>query len=190
VIAAIPFSALRHIVIKAGLPGIQEEAIQQLTYAPVSQVHMVVDKPFWQGQGVMPNVWTDTVIGRIFAGDPAGTGEITNLTFWVNGQAALNLDKLPEEEVRTLALSQLEKIMPGSKDSVRVAKTISWQKSRFAGGSWACWSPGQVSRYADAMAKPAGNLYFAGEHTSRAMPGMEGALESGERAAMEVYDSA
>lgn len=36
------------------------------------------------------------------------------------------------------------------------------------------------------MAKPWHRLYFAGEHTAVAEPGMEGAIESAERVADEV----
>ncbi len=38
------------------------------------------------------------------------------------------------------------------------------------------------------MAKPAGRIHFSGEHTARLDRGMEGALESGERAAFEIME--
>ena len=38
------------------------------------------------------------------------------------------------------------------------------------------------------MATPAGRMHFAGEHTTDLQTGMEGALESAERAAFEVLD--
>jgi monoamine oxidase len=39
------------------------------------------------------------------------------------------------------------------------------------------------------MSKPFGRLHFAGEHTRRLEVGMEAAMESGERAALEIMDS-
>ena len=36
------------------------------------------------------------------------------------------------------------------------------------------------------MCSPAGRLFFAGEHTAEAYRGMEAAMESGERAALEI----
>ena len=36
------------------------------------------------------------------------------------------------------------------------------------------------------LAKPIGNLYFAGEHTSQQISTMQGALLSGKRAAEEI----
>jgi monoamine oxidase len=43
-----------------------------------------------------------------------------------------------------------------------------------------------VSDFGLAMAAPAGRIHFAGEHTAKLSTGMEGACESGERAAIEI----
>jgi monoamine oxidase len=40
------------------------------------------------------------------------------------------------------------------------------------------------------IARPEGRIHFAGEHTSSWMGWMQGALESGERAAREVLEGA
>jgi monoamine oxidase len=40
------------------------------------------------------------------------------------------------------------------------------------------------------IARPEGRVHFAGEHTSSWMGWMQGALESGERAAAEVLEGA
>ena len=53
-------------------------------------------------------------------------------------------------------------------------------------GVWAIWRPGEIQKYADALLTPHGRVAFAGEHTAFAKPGMEGAMESGDRAALEV----
>ncbi len=41
-------------------------------------------------------------------------------------------------------------------------------------------------RFPAALAAPHGRIHFAGEHTARIARGMEGAMESGERAALEA----
>jgi monoamine oxidase len=43
-----------------------------------------------------------------------------------------------------------------------------------------------VSAFANNLADPHGRIHFCGEHTAIANRGMEGAMESGERAALEV----
>jgi monoamine oxidase len=50
--------------------------------------------------------------------------------------------------------------------------------------------PGALSRYGPALRAPVGRVHWAGSETAREWFGyMEGALESGERAAREVIDA-
>ena len=62
----------------------------------------------------------------------------------------------------------------------------SWAADSFAGGGWAYFRPGQVTRFGSSMSAPHGRIHFCGEHLARIDRGMEGAMESGERAAEEI----
>ncbi len=186
VLCALPLPALRAIDISPGLPGLQTEATQNIAYGKVTQLHLKVKSPFWKGTGFMPNIWSDGPIERVFATDPEKTGEITNLTIWINGQGAERYEGMAPEALEAAVMEQFYKAMPEAKGSVDVSTVWSWQDSRFSGGSFAVWQPGQITRYANALLQPHGNLFFAGEHTARWASGMEGALESGERAAGEI----
>lgn len=77
---------------------------------------------------------------------------------------------------------------PASRGALQVLKVHSWARDPFAGGAYACWAPGQITRYADVLRQPHQRLMFAGEHTSALSRGMEGAMESGERAALEAME--
>ncbi|MEM6335822.1 MAG: FAD-dependent oxidoreductase, partial [Bacteroidota bacterium] len=59
---------------------------------------------------------------------------------------------------------------------------VSWGTDPWAGGSQAYFAPGQIRDFVPAMTRPHGRLYFAGSHTAVGSAGMEGALESAERA--------
>jgi monoamine oxidase len=48
------------------------------------------------------------------------------------------------------------------------------------------FAPGQITAFGREMILPHGRLHFAGEHTRRLDYGMEAAMESGERAALEI----
>ena len=186
VIAAVPFSTLRHVDIQLELPVLQQEAIQQLAYGKVYQAHFAVEKPFWDGLGFLPNVWSDSVIERVFASDPSNVGKITNLTVWINGKGADMIAKLPPHEAKAQILKSFYEALPEAKGAVRFIRTYTWTNQAMSKGSFAVWRPGQISRYANSMALPVENLHFAGEHTAQWTSGMEGALESGERAANEI----
>jgi monoamine oxidase len=64
-----------------------------------------------------------------------------------------------------------------------------WPRDRFTRGSYSFWKVGQYTRFAGVEGEREGNCHFAGEHTSIDAQGyLEGAVETGERAATEILD--
>jgi monoamine oxidase len=63
-----------------------------------------------------------------------------------------------------------------------------WTAEPWTGGCSAGFTtPGALSRYGPALREPIGRIHFAGSETAQEYFGyMEGAIESGERAAREV----
>jgi monoamine oxidase len=55
-------------------------------------------------------------------------------------------------------------------------------------GDYAWFRPGQMRRFLPHLAAPQGRVHFAGDHTSTSPGWMNGALESGLRAAAEVVE--
>ena len=188
VISSVPCTMLRQIDLQVGLPSLQHRAFNELTYSSVFQAHFSVVKPFWKGRGFMPNVWSDSLIERVFASDPEYTGEITNLTVWINGQTVDRVEGLSEERARELIEKDFYRVLPEAKGAVEFQALHSWGKYPFTQGAFSCWSPGQVKTFANIISQPAGRLHFAGEHTGQWSSGMEAALESGERAALEIIE--
>ncbi|MDO6475203.1 NAD(P)/FAD-dependent oxidoreductase [Alteromonas sp. 1_MG-2023] len=186
VLSSVPFSTLRHVEIDAPLHVMQREAINELEYGKVYQAHFEVVSPFWEGKGFLPNVWSDSVIERVFASDPSQSGKITNLTVWINGKGVEAVEKLSEKDAAALIQKSLYEALPEAKGAVKFVRLFNWQDSPMSRGSFATWKPGQVARYANVMATPTSRLHFCGEHTAQWASGMEGALESGERAANEI----
>ena len=186
VVCALPLPAMRNVRFSPGLPDRHAEAVQQLAYGQVTQFHLEVLKPFWEAEGLSPYLWSNGPIGRIFPQDAKGNEMAECLTVWINGAGTVGWDTLSETDARDRLMSELARIYPSSRGAVRLARRVAWQQSPLAGGAWANWRPGQISRYAQVLGVPHGRLHFAGEHTGRAIRGMEGAMESGERAATEI----
>ncbi len=184
VIATVPFKALRNIDISPDLPALQQQAIDELSYSPVLQAHLVVNAPYSGDRP--PSLWTDQVIERVFAFSADGSDEVTHATVWINGENAETLGALPDEERDAAILESFYAIYPAAEGNVELRHVVDWGTDPLAGGSWADWSPGQISAFINDMSKPFGRLHFAGEHTAVANPGMESAMESGERAANEI----
>jgi monoamine oxidase len=65
--------------------------------------------------------------------------------------------------------------------------SYSWYQDPYAMGGYALFEPDQQSDFLADISRPEGRIHFAGEHSSRWPAWMEGAVESGIRAAMEVH---
>jgi len=83
----------------------------------------------------------------------------------------------------------MERLRPAAKGQLEVVEYKSWYRDPFSAGDWAVWKPGQVTAFAQDIAKSHGRIHFCGEHTAVANRGMEGAMESGERVALEVLQA-
>lgn len=186
VVCALPLPALRHVRFEPGLPATHAEAVQQLPYARVTQLHLELNRPFWEDEGVSPYLWSDGPLERIFPNDPAGSGKAESLTVWINGAGTARWDALADADLQAQVDVELARIYPSSKGAVRVARRVAWQGSPLAGGAWVNWGPGQIERFSHVVGQPHGPVHFAGEHTGQTLRGMEGAMESGERAASEI----
>ena len=69
---------------------------------------------------------------------------------------------------------------------VRSHQTV-WEADPWARGGYAFFDPSYDAGFRSWLARPFGRLFFAGEHTSVRWQGyMNGAIESGRRAAAEV----
>jgi monoamine oxidase len=112
--------------------------------------------------------------------------EFTTFLSFANGFAADARDRLGAEQAVQAVLADLAKVRPATRGALRPIKVLSWAADPYAGGAYACWAPGQIARLAREVAKPHQRIFFAGEHTAALARGMEGAMESGERAALEA----
>ena len=187
-ICTFPFSALKHVHMDPYLEGKQAAAVHQLGYTPVFQAHFVPTEPFWERDGLAPSMWTDRVAGRFMAlkNDPGEPERVTSYLSFVNGEMALYLDRMDPDHAAQVILKDLAAIRPATAGKLRHIKTLSWNRTPFAGGAYAYWKPGQISDFSIDMRAPVDRIHFAGEHTAVLNRGMEGAMESGERAAFEV----
>jgi monoamine oxidase len=190
IIVTSPFSALRLIHVDAPMEPLQAHAIRTLGYTNVTHLHYLPKRKFWEDDGLPPSMWTDGPGSRFMAlrNNPENPEEITSFIAFANDRMANHFDRIGAEASNQKILSYLEHVRPSTKGALEFVKFWSWQLDPFAGGAYAAWKPGQLSSFGRDMAKPAGRVHFAGEHTATAARGMEGAMESGERAAFEVAE--
>ena len=199
VVLAIPFTTLRRVDLsKAGLSAKRRACIDELGMGTNAKVLMQLENRTqaygdWNGYLISddPFLYTwDSTLGE------AGRGAIITTYFGGRSGAGGLLAPQPHapttrrERQRNLAsLSQGGATrLPGLKRGFNGrAWTDRWVGDPWARGSYAAYLPGQYTRYYGYVGKPEGGIHFAGEHTATANQGyLEGAVESGERAADEI----
>jgi len=187
-ICAVPFSHLRHMEVSPAFSAQEEALIQDLEYSTVVRVYLQVRRRFWEKEKVSGSAYTDLPIMEVSeqpfhrpeAPSPRGI-----LEAYVQGPEALRLAGMDPGERIEFAIEHMEKVHPG------LRKYVEGGTSKFWGhGAYTQFGPGQMTGWLPLTARPEGPVHFAGEHTSLLAGTMEGALESGQRAAQEVNEAA
>jgi monoamine oxidase len=83
-------------------------------------------------------------------------------------------------------LDYLDKVYPGTKDNFELGTSWVWDEQPFTRGAYCVYQPGELSTLLPAAIMPEKRMLFAGEHCSSHPAWMQGALESGIRAAEMV----
>lgn len=189
-IIAVPFPAVAKISIEPRLVGVQAAAVSSLPYTQILQLHLAPDTAFWELDGLPAAMWTDGPLERIFPVRERDTGEIVGLTAWINGAHARQLASSSDDSLEHLMQSEFSRMRPTSGGNLRLLKAVRWTRdASYSGGAYMHWAPGQAAKWANEMAAPYGRIHFAGEHLSNLHTGMEGAMESGERAALQIMEA-
>jgi monoamine oxidase len=188
VISTLPFTMLRRIAITPSLQGAQAQAVERMPYGNQSQVWLRVKAPYWEADGIEASMWTDglfTLIRQQIEHD--GKRElISALAF---GAKSSELDRLAPRDRGELAIRYIEQRRPSTRGKLEFIGAHSWAQAPTIGGCSYGLQPHVAFDWNQRMSKPHARLHFAGEHTRRFEVGMEAAMESGERAALEVLQS-
>lgn len=192
-ICAVPVPVLRQIQITPDLPVRKRQILRELEYVPVTRVYLQSRRRFWIDEGEAGAASTDLPV-RLMTEHPvvrsADAGPRGILECHPKGADAKRLDALDEGARIALALENVEKVHPGFKSHFETGVSHSWGTHPWAGGGYPRWKPGQLTAWQPELARAEGRIHFAGEHTSVLSRTMEGALESGNRAAREVDQAA
>jgi len=192
VVLTLPFTLLREVELDLELPPPKAEMIRELGYGTNAKLMLQFETPVWRDvHRASGSCFTDNGLQCTWDSSRAQPGPHGLLTVFMGGNAGLALAESDPETQAALQLERIEAIFPGTRASYRrgSALCMHWPSMPLARGSYACFKPGQA-RFSGNEGAPVGRLHFAGEHTSEDFQGfMNGAVESGERAAREVLES-
>jgi monoamine oxidase len=190
-VMTIPFAVLKEIKLNFDFPERKAKAIAELGFGNGTKTAMGFNKKIWRDHGHQGYTLTDvnhTVFWDSSQGQKSASG---SLTFIGGGNSSEEFNQMSYAAIKSKWLSGAEQIFPGltPEHNNQISKYI-WSQNPFARGSYTSYKKGQWSTFAGVEAEPFENILFAGEHCSTEFQGyMNGALESGRKAAMLIIES-
>jgi monoamine oxidase len=189
-IIAIPFPVLRHVEMMKPLSQSKRRAIRQLRYDASAKIFFQCRRRFWEeddgifGGGTV----TDLPIRNIYYpehGRETGRGVLLASYTW--SEDAQRWGSLSDEARISQALENVAAIHPQIRAEFEVGASKMWHDDPYAGGAFALFEPNQQTLLYEHIIAPEGRIHFAGEHASLQHAWIQGAIESGLRAAAEIH---
>lgn len=189
-ICAIPFSVLRQVEVLTPFSREKQRAVRQLNYSASTKVLFQVRERVWEtDDGIFGGATvTDLPIRRINYPTPdPSTPRGVLLASYTWSQDAARWGAMDEETRQEEALQDVGRIHPRIRDVYEVGASHAWDNDRFANGAFALFQPEQQTQLQADIVRPEGRIHFAGEHCSLHHAWIQGALESGIRAAQAIH---
>jgi monoamine oxidase len=189
VVLALPFSILRTIdFAKADFSPVKTTAIKEQGMGTNSKLHLQFGERHWNSLGSNGETYADTGYQNTWEVTRAqpGTGGI--LVDYTGGKVGASFGSGSPAERAAQFLTRLEPVLPGISARWNGLATVDfWPGYEWTRGSYSYWKVGQYTKFAGVEREVEGSCHFAGEHTSVDFQGyLNGAVESGERAAGEI----
>ena len=184
-VAALPATTLREVEWDRHVAPAQRDAFARLRFGCATRLLVQFARRFWKKPGRPMAFGSDQPTGAVWDGNEQQRGPAGVLSFLAGGRASAALRAMVESDGVAGAVRQLSWL--GEPAAILASQLVVWEDDPWARGGYAYFDPSFDPRLRDWLARPADRVVFAGEHTSIRWQGyMNGAVESGQRAAREV----
>jgi monoamine oxidase len=162
--------------------------IKELPYFSATRFLLQARSRFWNVSGLNGSARTDRP-AEIWdcTYDVSATRGVLGAT--AGGEAGRLTAEMGDEQCMAFGKDVVAQAFPELPLNFEKGVAYRWSREPWSRGAFAVFRPGQMSAFMPEVVRPEGRVHFAGEHTSSWMGWMEGALESGERAAREVLSA-
>jgi monoamine oxidase len=185
-VMTLPASTLRDVEIRPALPDEQQHAIARLAYGRATKVLLQSSNDLF-GDRHARAFATDGRLGAFWHASEEQSGGGSIIAFLAGGSASAPLRDAATDGAGTLLADLCWLRMNGA--SITAVHIGDWTADPWARGGYAFLDPAFDPAWRPLLARRAGRIVFAGEHTSERWQGyMNGAVESGHRAARELLE--
>ena len=185
-VLALPATTLRRIPFMPSLPAQQHDAVANLKYGRATKTLLQFSKRFWRTPGRPRAFGSPLPFGAVWEGNEEQRGRGGILSLLAGGSASDATQGIFAKDGAAGLTAQLDWL--GSEHAeLTGSHHVVWEHDPYARGGYAFFDPSFDPALRAWLARPFGRLFFAGEHTSIRWQGyMNGAVESGRRAAAEI----
>lgn len=185
----LPATVLRRIPITPGLPPQQHDAVALLRYGRAAKTLLQFPRRFWRASGRARAFASPLSFGAVWEGNEEQRGRSGILALLAGGSASDATQEIVAKDGMTALANQLD-WLGTERGELLGSRQVIWTADQWSRGGYAYFDPGFDPALRAWLARPFGRLFFAGEHTSLKWQGyMNGAIESGRRAAEEIAAS-
>jgi len=189
IIFAIPFTTLRDIEIRPRLSKPKERVIAQLSYYSGTRFLLQSRSRFWRSADLSGSARTDRATEVWDSTYDQATSKRGILGASVGGSVGRAVLDMSTENSLAFGVGLVADAFPAIRSQFEKGFVQRWALDPWSRGAFPVFKPREMSTLMPAIARPENGIHFAGEHTSSWTGWMEGALQSGERAAREVLNS-
>ncbi len=188
VIVALPPNLAGKIVYEPGLTALRAQFTQRVPIGSLIKTIAVYDEPFWRADDLNGQANSDQGPVKVTFDASPKSGTPGVLLGFVDGVDARRLSDMPLGERRRLALGSYVRYFGPRAAHPRLYIDQVWDREIYTGGCPVGVMPtGVLTEYGSALRTPCGRIHWAGTETATVWNGyMDGAVQSGERAAGEV----
>jgi monoamine oxidase len=191
VIIALPPALAGRLRYQPALPGYRDQFTQRVPMGSAIKVQCLYPTPFWRSHGLTGQATSDTGPIRCTFDNSPENGTPGILLGFIEGDDCRILGRRSLPARRAAVVESLVRYFGEEADNPLEYVEYSWAEEEYSRGCYAGYMPpGVWTTYGEALREPIGRIHWAGTETATVWNGyMDGALQSGDRAAAEVLAS-
>lgn len=190
-IMAVPPTLASRIHYNAPLPAKQDALLQRMPMGSVIKIHVAYETPFWRRRGLNGAVVSnDRHFNVVFDQSPRDES-LGILVGFMDAEHAVRMSPLGQEARRKQVIADLVHYFGDEAAQPLDYVDQDWTAERWSRGCYvAHMPPGVMTIFGDVIREPCGRIHWAGTETATEWLGyLDGALQSGKRAAAEVVQA-
>jgi monoamine oxidase len=190
VVVAVPPALAGRIEYDPPLPGPRDQLNQRMPMGTVIKCMAVYEEPFWRRDGLSGQAISLPGPAQVVFDNTPPNGS-PGLIAFLEGRDARELATVPETERREAVLRGFQRLFGRRAAHPLLYVEKDWSAEPYSRGCYAgVFGPGAWTAYGRLLREPLGRIHWAGTETAtRWMGYMDGAIQSGRRAAAEVLRS-